>query len=156
MNTQIRLEIRPMRWWDIPAVDALERSLFIHDPWSVEQWWRELATLHNHYWVAESDNRIIGYAGLSVQAPDSDIQTIAIDSEFQGEGLGGQLLEAMIGRSRELGVRSIFLEVRTDNAAAIALYKKYDFEQISERRNYYPDGTSAIIMRRIESSERPS
>lgn len=156
MNTQTRLEIRAMRWWDIPAIDVIERVLFPHDSWSVEQWWRELATMHNHYWVAETDNRIVGYAGLSVQAPDADVQTIAIDSQFQGHGLGGQLLEVMLNRARELGVRSVFLEVRNDNSAAIALYAKYGFEKISERRNYYPDGTSAIIMRRVQPREQVS
>lgn len=154
--TPVRTEIRPMRWWDIPTVDSLERKLFPNDPWSVEQWWRELATLHNHYWVAEEDGKLIGYAGLSVQAPDSDVQTIAIDSEVQGQGLGGLLLHEMLNRARELGVRSTFLEVRKDNAPAIALYSKAGFEQISERRNYYPDGSSAAIMRRIEPRENPS
>lgn len=154
--TPVRPEIRPMRWWDIPTVDSLERKLFPNDPWSIEQWWRELATLHNHYWVAEEDRKIIGYAGLSVQAPDSDVQTIAIDSEVQGQGLGALLLHEMLNRARELGVRSTFLEVRTDNTPAIALYSKAGFERISERRNYYPDGSSATIMRRIEPSEKSS
>lgn len=151
-----RPSIRPMRWWDIPAVDSLERELFPNDPWSVEQWWRELATLHNHYWVAEENSKIIGYAGLSVQAPDSDIQTIAVGTEHQGQGMGVQLLDHMLHRARELGVRSTFLEVRTDNAPAIALYDNAGFERISERRNYYPDGSSATIMRRIEPSEKSS
>lgn len=154
--TRTRPEFRSMRWWDIPAVDSLEHSLFPNDPWSVEQWWRELATLHNHYWVVEEDSKIVGYAGLSVQAPDSDIQTIAIDPQSQGRGLGARLLAEMLKRARELGVRSIFLEVRTDNAPAIALYNKAGFERISERCNYYPDGSSATIMRRIEPSEKSS
>ena len=140
--------IKRMRWWDIPAVDMIEETLFPHDHWSVDQWWRELATPHNHYWVGELEDRIIGYAGLSVQSPDADIQTMAIKTSMQGNGYGGQLLDHMLEAAAELSVKQIFLEVREDNTAAIALYVSRGFQKISVRRNYYPDGTTAVIMRR--------
>jgi len=140
--------IRRMRWWDIPAVDVIEASLFPSDHWSVDQWWSELATRHNHYWVGEFEGAIMGYAGLSVQSPDADIQTMAIDKSLQGSGYGGQLLDYVLRAAAELAVKQIFLEVREDNAAAIALYSGRDFQKISVRKNYYPDGSTALIMRR--------
>ena len=142
-----------MRWWDIPAVDTIEESLFPNDHWSVDQWWRELATPHNHYWVVEHDEQIIGYAGLSVQAPDSDIQTMAIEKSKQGIGYGGQLLDHVLGAAADLSAKQVFLEVREDNTAAIALYASREFENISVRRNYYPDGTTAVIMRRSQFAQ---
>ncbi len=142
------LTIRRMHWTDIPAVDQRESELFPVDHWSVEQWWRELAAEHNHYWVAQLHDTVIGYCGVSAQAPDADIQTIAIGSEYQGKGLGGQLLDFMLLEAEKLGIRFIFLEVRADNHSAVSLYASRGFTRISERVNYYPDGQTAIIMRR--------
>jgi [ribosomal protein S18]-alanine N-acetyltransferase len=48
----------------------------------------------------------------------------------------------------ELSIQFIFLEVRADNQAAISLYDSRHFNRISERLKYYPDGETAIIMRR--------
>lgn len=140
--------IRRMYWMDIPQVDQLESELFPTDQWSVEQWWRELAVEHNHYWVAELRGRVIGYCGLSAQIPDADIQTIAICTEHQGGGLGGQLLDSMLKEAEALNIRFIFLEVRADNQPAISLYTSRHFSQISQRVRYYPDGESALVMRR--------
>lgn len=145
---QPTLTIRRMHWTDIPAVDHRESELFPVDHWSVEQWWRELAAEHNHYWIAQVQDTVIGYCGLSAQAPDADIQTIAIGVEFQGKGLGGQLLDFMLQEAEKLGIRFIFLEVRADNRPAISLYASRGFARISERVKYYPDGQTAIIMRR--------
>ncbi len=145
---QQNLTIRRMHWADISAVDQLESELFPTDHWSVEQWWRELAAEHNHYWVAELSGKVIGYCGLSAQAPDADIQTIAIGVEHQGGGLGGRLLDYVLAAANELSIQFIFLEVRADNHSAISLYSSRHFSRISERAKYYPDGETAIILRR--------
>lgn len=143
-----QLTIRPMRWWDIPSVDTIEGELFPHDRWSTDQWWRELAALHNHYWVATVNAEIIGYCGLSVQTPDADVQTMAIGTTWQGRGHGKVVLDHLIESSKSFGVRFIFLEVREDNAPAIALYGHAGFTRMSSRPAYYPDGSTALIYRR--------
>ncbi len=153
--TTSTIEIRAMRWWDIPAIEVLERDLFPHDPWSTDQWWRELAQLHNHYFVVESAGVLSGYAGLSISGSDADIQTIAVSGTFQGRGLGRELLNQLLGRSRELDVTFIFLEVRSDNANALSLYSSFRFVEISKRAKYYADGTDALILRR-DDRERGS
>ena len=147
MTTSI-IEVRPMRWWDIDVVDPLEQELFPLDPWSIDQWWRELAQLHNHYFVVESAGELCGYAGLSISGIDADIQTIAIADSFQGKGIGRKLLNQLVARSRELGVTYIFLEVRSDNTSALSMYSSFGFAEISKRAKYYPDGTDAVILRR--------
>lgn len=148
------IEIRSMRWWDISAIDALERDLFTHDAWSTDQWWRELAQLHNHYVVVESGDVISGYAGLSVSGSDADIQTIAVGESFQGQGIGRKLLNHLVALSVELKVYFIFLEVRDDNSAALCLYSSFGFKEISKRVSYYPDGTDALILRRDDRENR--
>ena len=137
-----------MRWWDIDVVDPLEQELFPLDPWSIDQWWRELAQLHNHYFVVESAGELCGYAGLSISGIDADIQTIAIADSFQGKGIGRKLLNQLVARSREFGVTYLFLEVRSDNTSALSMYSSFGFAEISKRAKYYPDGTDAVILRR--------
>lgn len=148
------IEIRPLRWWDIPEIDKLERDLFPHDAWSTDQWWRELAQPHNHYVVCECSGVLCGYAGLSVAGSDADIQTIAVGEQFQGHGIGRKLLGHLVDLSVELGVIFIFLEVRENNSAALSLYSLFGFKEISKRVNYYPDGTDALVLRRDERENR--
>lgn len=147
-------EIRPMRWWDIPEIDKLERDLFPHDSWSTDQWWRELAQPHNYYVVYESGGILSGYAGLSVSGSDADIQTIAVGESFQGQGIGRKLLGHLIDLSVVFKVTFIFLEVRNNNSAALSLYSLFGFKEISKRVNYYPDGTDALVLRRDDRENR--
>ncbi len=146
--TTSTIGIRAMRWWDIPAIDVLEGELFPYDPWSTDQWWREMAQLHNHYFVVESAGVLCGYAGLSVSGSDADIQTVAVADSFQGKGIGRKLLNQLVDRSHELKVAFIFLEVRSDNVSALSLYSSFGFHEISKRTKYYADGTDALILRR--------
>ena len=147
------LPVTPMRWWHIGEVAELEGELFPDDRWSVEQFWSELAQPTRCYFVVIDDNRIIGYAGLFVVAPQSDVQTIAVRSDSQGKGVGAALLTALLDAAARRGASEILLEVRSDNTAAVSMYTRHGFERISHRRGYYPDGGDADIMRlRWESS----
>lgn len=139
--------IRPMRWWDIAAVQALEEQLFPVDRWSVEQFWSELAQPTRRYLVACEEDTITGYAGVFVLAPDADVQTIAVAPTAQGSGLGSRLLEHLLDLAADAGCHQLMLEVRSDNAPAIALYDRFGFERISSRTDYYGPSVDALIMR---------
>ncbi|MDE0975322.1 MAG: ribosomal protein S18-alanine N-acetyltransferase [Candidatus Nanopelagicales bacterium] len=154
MTTSV-IEVRSMRWWDIDVVDALEQALFPQDPWSIDQWWRELAQLHNYYFVVESAGELCGYAGLSISGSDADLQTIGISDSFQRQGIGRKLLDQLVDLSRDLGVTYIFLEVRSDNTSALSMYSSFGFVEISKRARYYPDGTDAVILRRDDRERSP-
>lgn len=139
--------IRSMRWWDIAAVQALEEQLFPVDRWSVEQFWSELAQPTRRYLVACEEDTITGYAGVFVLAPDADVQTIAVAPTAQGSGLGSRLLEHLLDIAADAGCHQLMLEVRSDNAPAIALYDRFGFERISSRTDYYGPSVDALIMR---------
>lgn len=141
------VDIRPMHWTDIAAVHAIESAVFTTDPWSVEQFWGELAQPTRRYVVAESAGDVVGYAGVYLLPPDSDVQTIAVSPIGQGRGIGSRLLEELIVLARQAECAQLILEVRSDNTAAITLYRRVGFEQISTRPNYYAPGVDALIMR---------
>ena len=137
--------VRPMRWWDVEPVHALETRLFPNDAWSVEQFWGELAQPSRDYVVAAEDDRLVAYGGTSTIAPDADLQTIAVSEQAQGRGVATSLLRTLLERAAQRGARRIVLEVRADNHAAQALYRRFGFEQIARRARYYPDGSDALI-----------
>ena len=141
------IDVRPMRWPDIEPVHRLESELFTVDPWSIEQFWSELAQQSRAYAVAVDGERIIGYAGAFLLAPDSDVQTIAVSPRDQGRGVGAILLTWLIEQAVAQGCRQMLLEVRSDNVPAIAMYERFGFERISVRRDYYERGIDAVIMR---------
>lgn len=144
------VRLRPMRWWDIPAAAALERVLFPGDsPWTEAMFWSELAAEHHYVVAVRGDpdgHLILGYAGLAAGPDDADVQTIGVGPSAQGLGIGRRLLRDLLAAA---GERTVHLEVRTDNAPAIALYESESFERVGIRRRYYqPSGADAYTMLR--------
>jgi [ribosomal protein S18]-alanine N-acetyltransferase len=138
-----------MRWWDLDEVAALERELFPEDPWSVEQFWAELAQLPETRWYAvhEDAEGIDGYAGLYAVPPEADVQTIAVAPRSQRQGLGRGLLDELVAEARRRGCTQLFLEVREGNETALALYRAAGFERLARRSGYYGPGVDALVLR---------
>lgn len=93
-----------------------------------------------------------GFMLSRLAADEAEVLTVAVAPRKRGRGIAGQLLGANIARLSLLGARSLFLEVEAENAAGLALYRRFGFETVGERKSYYrkPDGSSALafIMRR--------
>jgi len=141
--------LRPLRWWDVGAVVPLERDLFGATAWSPEVFWAELAQERTRWYVVAEDGAggLLGYAGLLHNGAEADVQTIAVAPAARRRGVGALLLRALLGEAARCGCTSVMLEVRADNAGAIALYERFGFERISVRRGYYPGGVDAWVMR---------
>jgi len=80
-----------------------------------------------------------------------------VHADFQGHGVGTALMEAAVDLAEHwLNISRIELEVYTDNAAALALYKKFGFEIEGTLRDYaYRDGqfVDAYLMARIREEQ---
>lgn len=152
--SETSVTLRRMRWWDLDAVDAIEQQLF-DQPWSTETFLSELAYVpeSRHYLVAEQESQLLGYAGLRAVPPEADVQTLAVAPAAQGRGLGRLLLDALLTEAVRRGCTQVFLEVRSDNDPAAALYTARGFERIALRRGYYAPGQDAVIMRLRTSAE---
>jgi ribosomal-protein-alanine N-acetyltransferase len=84
-------------------------------------------------------------------AGEAEILTLAVKPDARRQGLGRTLVEAAAIVAAQGGAEAFFLEVASDNAAAIALYDAAGFERAGARRGYYqrPDGpVDALVMRR--------
>ena len=136
---------------DVARCAELEAQLFDgDDPWSASAILHELGARHNHYVAARSEDKLVGYAGIArlglLPPHEYEVHTIGVDAAYQGQGIGRLLLDALLEFARG---GTVYLEVRTDNAAAIALYRRAGFVEVGLRRRYYRvSGADAYTMRR--------
>lgn len=141
------IELTRMRWWHVEPVLGLEQELFPEESWSAAAFWNELAeTGTRHYVVALRGEELVGYAGLAVMGDEAHVLTIGVTGTAQGRGTGTLLLRDLLGAA---GRRTVFLDVRVDNAVAQRLYARHGFVPVGRRRRYYqPSGTDALVMAR--------
>lgn len=88
----------------------------------------------------------IGYALFRRLLDEAELLRIGVLPGERGRGFATQLLAHGLGLLREEGVVACLLEVREDNAAAVAVYRHAGFAVVGRRRSYYPDGTTALLM----------
>ncbi len=110
---------------------------------------------------ARTASALVGYAGLGVRrrrrrSAEAEIHTIGVDPAHQRRGIGRALLRGLLAVADAAGA-TVFLEVRTDNEAARALYEAEGFTVVGLRRRYYrPSGADAYTMRREpQADDRP-
>ena len=136
---------------DAARCAELEAQLFDgDDPWPASAFMTELGSRHNHYVAARTADKLVGYAGITrlglLPPHEYEIHTIGVDPAFHGQGTGRRLLDSLLDFA---GGGTVFLEVRTDNAAAIALYRSAGFVEVGLRKRYYrASGADAYTMRR--------
>ncbi|HET9499309.1 MAG TPA: GNAT family N-acetyltransferase, partial [Marmoricola sp.] len=87
-------------------------------------------------------------ATASVVADIAELQRIAVGVEHRRRGLASELLDAVVATAREGGADRLLLEVREDNADALAFYAARDFVEVDRRRRYYRDGATAVVLLR--------
>ncbi len=124
-------------------LDRIEQECF-HGSWTSETLLSEINSPLNVLCTEESGDITAGFALGRVVADEAELFQIAVLPEFRRQGIAQRLLERLHGEMKSRGAVCCFLEVRSRNSAAIALYEKARYEYISTRRNYYPDDDAAI------------
>jgi len=138
------------RWWHIEQAIPIETDLFGPERWSAGMFWNELSSGACYLAARDDTDDLLGYAGLTGQAPDEGwVQNIAVRRDAQRRGIGRLLLVALLDEATRRGIRTTMLEVAVDNAPAQKLYAAYGFEPVGIRRGYYqPTNTDALVMQR--------
>ena len=115
-------------------------------PWSRQSFWEEASHTDAYYLIArdvDRDNLIVAYAGCWVLANEGHITNVAVDPDYQGQGLGRRLMNELTSRVKALGVESMTLEVRPSNTVAINLYTSLGFRSVGQRPKYYTNPVEA-------------
>jgi len=141
-------EIVPMNRGHVDQIVELEKACFSM-PWSATMLEDALYDERASFIVAEdTEGNVIGYAGLHVVLDEGYIDNIAVEEAARRHGVASALLDVYC-RFGALNLAFLTLEVRKSNAAAIALYEKFGFQQAGLRKGFYQHPREdAIIMTR--------
>src|SRR3712207_3132959 len=130
---------------------AIERRAF-PAPWSLAMFVLELSKPGGVCLCALRGKRVVGYLVCSRYDTVWHVMNVAVDPALQGEGIGSDLLTALLVEVGDDRARYT-LEVRQSNAPAIRLYERFGFRSAGLRRRYYQDnGEDALIMWRTPAT----
>lgn len=143
------LDFRPMQREDLSEIIGIERQSYPH-PWTQTIFGD---CLHAGYsgWVCGRNGMIEAYGIISVAAGEAHLLNLCVREESRQQGIGRNMLRHLVAIARRHNTEVIFLEVRPSNAAARALYEDEGFNELGNRRDYYPAGAGredALILAR--------
>ena len=151
------LELKALETDQLDAVVELDqRSL--GGMWTIEGYRREMDSPNSDLLILQqmTPQQILGVGCVWAILDEAHITTLAIDPTVQRQGWGSVMLQALLRAARRRELEWATLEVRVSNLGAIALYKKFGFESVGERKKYYqnPEENALILWRKgLQRSE---
>jgi [ribosomal protein S18]-alanine N-acetyltransferase len=139
------MTLRRAKVEDAPALAKAERGCS-PSPWSEESIRSSLLQSTTRAFVLPADGSVIGYLLISVVETVGEVLILGVLPEHRRHGLARSLMEAGQNQFIEEGVVEAFLEVRSTNEAALALYGRLGWTEKGCRKAYYRDGTDAAVM----------
>lgn len=140
------MDIRRSRPADSPEIATLESEIF-SDPWSEGDVSSYICRETAMCFTATDESGVVGYIIGTKIPPEGEIYRIAVRSDKRQRGIGYRLLSYALKTELGEGVETVFLEVRSRNIPAIALYKAYGFSECGKRKNYYQNPCDdAVVM----------
>ena len=100
--------------------------------------------------LRDGARQLSAYSVMMMALDEAHLLNLSVARRAQRTGLGWQTLTWMADVARGHGGRTMLLEVRPTNEAALLLYQRYGFDRIGVRRGYYPahgGREDAIVMR---------
>lgn len=134
--------IRELGESDLEQVSVWEELCFPKDVWSKKN---ILTHLEFHKAFVLENPFPVAYSLVCETPWEVEIFRIATIPEFRRNGYGTMLLEEIF---RIFPGKDFFLEVNESNISAQNLYLAVGFKELEKRKNYYPDGSSAILMKK--------
>lgn len=138
---------------DLDAIVDLETGSF-SDPWSRDAFASLLLREDADVFVAEVDERVVGYAVLWTTVDESELANVAVAPGLRRRGVGGRLVRRALEAAAARGAAAVYLEVRESNDAAARLYEGFGFRELTVRRDYYrrPTEDARVMVLRLQSS----
>ncbi len=146
---------------DLDSVLSIERASF-PTPWSRGAFVYELKQNRAaRCWVARIAGELVGYLCLWDVGSELHITNLAVHPAWRRRGVARTLLGEILADARQRQLTLAFLEVRPTNWEAQALYERFGFQVIGQRKGYYADtGEDALIMEadlsRVPAGNQPN
>ncbi len=113
--------------------------------WSKKQWANELEKEGIKVFGLLISNFVIGICVFHVILDEAQINFFAVNHKYRKRGFGTYLMGYLIKECEKLNINKLFLEVSSTNSTAEKFYSRFDFSTVGIRRNYYRDGSDALL-----------
>ena len=113
--------------------------------WSKEQWTNEFKKPGIKVFGISLSNLVIGICVFHVVLDEAQINFFVVDQKYRKKGFGSYLMSYLIKKCEKLSVNKLFLEVSHANFTAEKFYSRFDFSTVGIRKNYYKDGSHALL-----------
>lgn len=140
------ITIRRAEYLDLEKIFECETACF-EQAWTYAMLYDDIIENQNTvYLVVERNGEIIGYGGMWIVMDEAHITNVCIKPQFRGQGYAWALMKELSKASKQNGAKSMTLEVRVSNKAALRLYKKCGFTIQGLRKKYYQNSEDAYVM----------
>ena len=113
--------------------------------WSKEQWANEFKKDGTKIFGLLINNLIIGICVFQVVLDEAQINYFVVNKKFRKNGFGSYLMSYLIKKCEKLNLKKLLLEVSQRNVIAESFYSCFDFSTVGIRKNYYKDGSHALL-----------
>ena len=113
--------------------------------WSEEQWANEFKKDDTKIFGLLIKNLVIGICVFQVVLDEAQINYFVVNKKFRKNGFGSYLMSYLIKNCEKLNLKKILLEVSQGNVTAIRFYSRFNFSTVGIRKNYYKDGSHALL-----------
>jgi len=113
--------------------------------WSKNQWANEFKKEGIKVFGLLFSNLVIGICVLHVVIDEAQINFFVVKKNYRKKGFGSYLMNYLIKRCEKLNIEKLFLEVSHTNTTAERFYSNFNFSTVGIRRNYYKDGSDALL-----------
>ena len=113
--------------------------------WSKKQWNNEFKKEGIKVFGILLSNLIIGICVFHVVLDEAQINFFAVKSRYRNKGFGTHLMNYLIKQCEKLNISKLLLELSHNNVIAEKFYTRFDFCTVGIRRNYYKDGSDALL-----------
>ena len=113
--------------------------------WTKKQWESEFSKKGAKVVALLLAKEIIGLYVVQIIIDEAQINYFSIKQKFRSKGYGSYLMNHLIKESEKLNLKKLFLEVSNTNEIAKSFYDKFYFLTVGIRKNYYRDGSDAVL-----------
>ena len=113
--------------------------------WSKEQWVNEFKKDGTKIFGLLFKNLVIGICVFQVVLDEAQINYFVVNKKFRKKGFGSHLMRFVIKKCEKLNLKKLLLEVSQSNVTAERFYSRFDFSTVGIRKNYYKDGSHALL-----------
>ncbi len=113
--------------------------------WSKKQWTDEFKKEGTIIFGLSTINLVIGICVFQVVLDEAQINYFVVNQKFRKKGFGSFLMSYLIKKCEKLNLNKLMLEVSLSNVTAESFYSRFDFSTVGIRKNYYKDGSHALL-----------